>query len=120
MHFKQLGRNRYRVTPSADDNAHIGTVEKQEYDSISIVTGRRTKRRFWRAFGVSGGWRSTSKRMFATREEAAEFLIRDSKLAYGDRDMQWTKKQGQSAAAKEAKERSLLNSRSTGGGRSFS
>ena len=103
MHFKQIGRNRYRVIPTADDNTHYGTVEKQEYDSINIATGRRTKRRFWRAFGVSGGWRATSKKMFATREEAAAFLIKDAKLAYGDRKMQWTKKQGESAALKEAK-----------------
>lgn len=103
MHFKQIGKNRYRVSPSAEDDTHIGTVEKQEYDSIIIATGTRTKKRFWRAFGVSGGWKVTSKRMFATREEAAAFLIKDSQRAYADRAMQWTKKQGESAALKEAK-----------------
>lgn len=105
MHFKQIGKNRYRVQNSAEDNTHIGTVEKQEYDSINIKSGRRTKRRFWRAFGVSGGWKATSKRMFATREEAGAFLIKDAKVAYRDRDMEWTKKQGESAALKEAKGR---------------
>lgn len=103
MHFKQIGKHRYRVEISPEDNTLIGTVEKQEYDSISIATGRRTKKRFWRAFGHSGGWKSTSKKMFATREEAGEFLIKDSKVAYGDRKTQWVKKQGESAALKEAK-----------------
>lgn len=103
MHFKQIGKNRYRVEKSEDDDSLIGTVEKQEYDSINIATGKRTKKRFWRAFGHSGGWKSTSKKMFATREEAAAFLIKDSKVAYADRDMQWTKKQGESAALKEAR-----------------
>lgn len=103
MHFKQIGKNRYRVEKSPTDNSFIGTVEKQEYDSISMLTGRRTKRRFWRAFGVSGGWRATSKRMFRTREEAGEFLIKDAKRSYSDRDMQWTRKQGESAALIRAK-----------------
>lgn len=103
MYFKQIGKNRYRVNPSPTDNTFIGTVEKQEYDSINMVTGRRTKKRFWRAFGVSGGWRATSKRMFRTREEAGEFLIKDAKRSYSDRDMQWTRKQGESAVLKEAK-----------------
>lgn len=102
MHFRQIGKNRYRVVLSPEDDPFIGTVEKQEYDSINIGSGRRTKKRFWRAFGVSGGWKATSKRMFATREEAAAFLIKDSKLNYADRDMQWTKRQGESAALKEA------------------
>ncbi len=120
MYFKQIGKNRYRVQRSADDNTFIGTVDKQEYDSISMLTDKRTKKRFWRAYGFSGGWRSTSKKMFATREEAGEFLIKDASHSYNDRDMQWTKKQGQSASLKEAKEHSLLNSRSNGGGRQFS
>jgi hypothetical protein len=105
MHFKQIGKNRYRVERSPTDDSFIGTVEKQEYDSINMATGARTKKRFWRAFGVSGGWKATSKRMFGSREEAAAFLIKDSKLAYADRDMQWTKRQGESAALKEAKAR---------------
>lgn len=105
MHFKQIGKHRYRVEVSPEDDTLIGTVEKQEYDSISIASGKRTKRRFWRAFGVSGGWKATSKKMFATREDAGKFLIKDAKVAYQDRDMQWTKKQGESAALKEAKAR---------------
>lgn len=103
MYFKAIGKNRYRVTPSEDDNTHIGTVEKQEFDSIDMATGKRSRRRFWRAFGVASGWRATSKRMFATREEAAAFLIKDSKRAYADRSMEWKTKQGESAALKEAK-----------------
>lgn len=103
MHFKQIGRNRYRVEHSPTDHRFVGTVEKQEYDSINIGSGRHTKRRFWRAFGVSGGWRATSKQMFKTREEAAEFLIEDSKRTYTDRNMQWTNRQGESAAPKKAK-----------------
>ncbi len=105
MHFKQIGKNRYRVEKSEDDDSLIGMIEKQEYDSINIATGKRTKKRFWRAFGVSGGWKATPKRMFATREEAGAFLIKHAKVAYRDRDMQWTKKQGESAALKEAKGR---------------
>ncbi len=103
MHFKQIGKNRYRVQPSLEDNTHVGTVEKQEYDSINVATGKRTKKRYWRAFGVSGGWKATSKKMFTTCEEAGAFLIKDAKLAYGDREMRWTKRQGASAALKEAK-----------------
>jgi hypothetical protein len=100
MIFTAVGPNRYSVHRSANDCAHHGTVEKQEYTSIDMKTGKRVVKRFWIACGRASGWRSASKQKFKTREEAAEFLLKESSTPYADRDMQWTKKQGQTAAAK--------------------
>jgi hypothetical protein len=103
MYFREIGHNRYRVQKDKDDHTFYGTVEKQEYVSINMATGKRTIKRFWCVFGRSGGWRQASKQTFATREEAGKFLLKEAKQPYHDKAMHWTKRQGESAALKEAK-----------------
>jgi|ERR1700677_2059049 len=105
MHFEDLGRNRYRVFKSKSDIKFYGTVEKQEYTSIDMATGRRVTKRFWKAHGADGGWRQASKKHFGTREEAGEFLLKEAATPYAKKATHWTKKQGESAAQKERKAR---------------
>lgn len=101
MHFKQIGKNRYKVLRTPDDTEHHGTVEKQEY--VSIKNGVRKDVTFWTAHGVAAGWRAAKKQQFPTREEAAAFLLKDNEVAYKDRSMHWRKVQGESADLKAAK-----------------
>jgi hypothetical protein len=103
MHFEELGRNRYRVFKSKNDTKFYGTVEKQEYVSIDIKTGRRLTKRFWKAHGADGGWRQASKKSFDTREAAGAFLLKEAATPYAKKATHWTKKQGESAAQKARK-----------------
>lgn len=105
MYFHAIGRNRYRVQKSKDDTEFYGTVEKQEYTSIDIETGKRTPKAIWKAYGKAGGWKVTSKMNFKTREEAGEFLIEDAKIPYNKKAMHWTKRQGESETLKASKEK---------------
>jgi hypothetical protein len=105
MHFEDLGRNRYRVFKNKNDIKFYGTVEKEEYVSIDMATGRRMTKRFWKACGYADGWRQISKEHFATREEAGLFLLKEAATPYAKKATRWTKKQGESAALKAAKAR---------------
>jgi hypothetical protein len=104
MYFREIGRNRYRVFKSKNDTKFYGTVEKQEYVSIDMKTGRRVTTRFWKAHGADGGWRqAASKQRFNTRDEAGAFLLKEAATPYAQKATHWTKKQGKSAAQKAAK-----------------
>jgi len=103
MIFKQIGPNRYRVQRDEKDTKHHGTIEKQEYTSINMETGKRTTRVFWIACGPAGGWREASKEKFDTREEAGHALLKESKSKYADRKMAWSRRQGESDRLKAAK-----------------
>ncbi len=94
LHFKQIGKDRYKVLLNKDDTEHHGTVERQEY--VSIKNGKRTRKVIWTAHGVGGGWRATKSQQFDTREAAAAFLIKDNAKPYAERDMHWHKNQGES------------------------
>jgi hypothetical protein len=104
MYFREIGRNRYAVHRDKDDEQFHGTVEKHEYVSISMATGKRVTKRFWKAYGAGGGWCQTSKEQFATREDAGAFLLKEADTPYADKKMHWTKRQGESATLKAAKE----------------
>lgn len=104
MYFREIGPSRYRVHKDEYDDKFYGTVEKQEYISIDMATGKRMTKRLWKAYGAAGGWRQTSKEHFTTREAAGEFLLKDAKTPYSSKIMHWTKRQGQSATLKAAKE----------------
>lgn len=106
MYFRAIGRNHYRVQKNKDDDTFHGTVEKQEYVSIDMDTGKRVTKYFWKAHGAAGGWRQASKQQFKTREEAGEFLLKEAKTPYSSKSMHWAKHQGASAALKVAKEKS--------------
>ena len=101
MHFKQIGKNRYKVLRHPDDTEFHGTVEKQEY--VSIIDGARKNVVKWTAHGIAAGWRESKKQSFATREEAAAFLLKENDVPYHERDMHWSKRQGESADLKKAK-----------------
>jgi hypothetical protein len=103
MIFVKVGRNRYRVQRNENDCAHHGTIEKQEYVSIDMATGKRVKKVFWTAHGVGGGWRQANKTRYKTRDEAGRALLKDKDVPYSERRMAWKEKQGESAALKEAK-----------------
>lgn len=103
MYFREIGRNRYRVHKTKDDDTFYGTVEKQEYDSIDMATGKRVVKRFWKAHGAAGGWRQASKKQFKTREEAGEFLLKEAETPYANKEMHWTKHQGESSTLKATK-----------------
>lgn len=103
MYFREIGRNHYRVHKNKDDTTFYGTVEKQEYVSIDMKTGKRVTKCFWKAHGASGGWRQASKQQFRTREEAGELLLKEAKTPYSSKSMHWTKHQGESATLKAAK-----------------
>jgi len=100
MIFTQIGKNRYRVQIDKDDTKHHGTVEKQEYVSIDMATGKRVRKVFWTAHGVGGGWRAANKNRYKTRDEAGAALLKDQLKPYHERKMAWKKRQGETAAAK--------------------
>lgn len=100
MYFREIGHNRYAVHRNKDDDKFYGTVEKQEYVSITMVTGRRITKRFWKANGTSGGWRQAQKGQFASREEAGSFLLKEADVPYSDKSTHWHRRQGESAAHK--------------------
>lgn len=103
MYFKDIGRNRYAVHKDENDETFYGTVEKHEYDSINMATGKRVTKRFWKAHGKAGGWRKASKQQFTTREEAGEYLLKDAATPYNKKKSHWSKRQGESAVLKAAK-----------------
>lgn len=102
MHFRDIGRNRFGVYKSAKDDKFYGTVEREEYVSIDMATGKRTVKRIWKAYGRAGGWREANNEQFATREDAGAFLIKEAATPYGKKKSHWTKRQGESAALKAA------------------
>ena len=103
MYFKEIGRNRYRVFKNKNDAKFYGTVDKQEYVSIEMSTGKRVTKHFWKAHGAEGGWRQVTKKQFLTREEAGEFLLKEATKSYAEKATHWTKRQGESAAQKAIK-----------------
>lgn len=96
MYFCKIGQNRYRVYKKKDENKFYGVIEKHEYTSIDMATGKRSIRSFWQIYYVPGeGWKKVAKRKFDTREEAADFLIKEINTPYNDRRMHWTKRAGE-------------------------
>lgn len=93
MYLHDIGRNRYRVHKSRDDNQICGIVERHEYVSISMATGERVTKRFWRSYGKSG-WREMHKGHFPTAEAAAASLIKDAAIPYGSKQTRWSKRYG--------------------------
>lgn len=103
MYFRDIGRNRFGVYKNAKCETFYGTVEKEEYVSINMRTGRRVIKRIWKAHGAhAGGWRAADTERYATREEAGAFLIKEAKTPYGKKKSHWTKRQGVTAALKAA------------------
>jgi hypothetical protein len=103
MHFREIGRNRYQVLKNKSDDNFCGIVEKHEYVSIDMATGKRVTKRFWKAHGDAGGWRQSSKEMFPTREAAGKHLLKESAQSYATKATHWTKRQGESAIQKATK-----------------
>jgi hypothetical protein len=106
MYFREIGRNRYRVYKNKNDDKFYGTIEKEEYVSIDMSTGKRVTKRLWKVHGRAGGWRTASKEHFATREAAGKFLLKDAAQPYNEKPTHWntwTRNQGESEVLKETK-----------------
>ena len=106
MYFRDIGRNRYLVLKKKGDDKFYGTVEKEEYVSVDMSTGKRVTKRFWKTHGAASGWRKASKEMFSTREAAGAHLLKEAAKPYNEKPTHWntwTRNQGESAALKAAK-----------------
>lgn len=102
MYFRDIGRNRFGIYKNAKCETFYGTVEKEEYVSIKMATGKRTPKCVWKAYGRAPGWREATNKTFATREEAGAYLVKEAKTPYGRKKSHWTKRQGETAAIKAA------------------
>jgi len=89
MHFQEIGRNRYRVFKSKNDTKFHGTVDKYEYISIDMATGKRVAKSFWKINIANSGWCMVAKKHFDTREEAGAFLLKEVAKPYAQRKMRW-------------------------------
>ncbi len=94
MYFREIGKNRYAVIKNKDDDKFYGTIDKQEYVSVDISTGKRITKRFWKAnSATSGGWRQSSKNLFPTRETAGAAILKEAAQPYNEKATRWNKKQ---------------------------
>jgi len=71
-------------------------LQKQEYVSIDMATGKRVTRCFWTIDNATaGGWKQTpAKKQYPTREAAGKALLKDADEPYKKKQMSWSKRSG--------------------------